>query len=173
MKALAVIVLRFRQPDVERWRVPLNIRVRGVDIPIGLAMITVLLFLLTGINVLTKTTATIAGSLFTLAFFIAFFLSERYHKANKEGRGETTAAGGGDDESETERRLDLKPESRARKARTPRVLRGLLFLFISVFGLLALRLFSSTLAEGWLPTAALPVALGLITVALIEVVRAG
>jgi Amino acid permease len=119
MKALAVLVLRFRQPDVERWKVPLNIRVHGVDIPIGLAMITVLLFLLAGINVLTKTKATIAGSLFTLAFFIAFSLSERYHKAQKEGREETTAAGGGPhkrEESETELfrlevRENLSPKS--------------------------------------------------------------
>jgi amino acid transporter len=119
MKALAVLVLRFRQPDVERWKVPLNMRVHGVDIPIGLAMITVLLFLLAGINVLTKTKATIAGSLFTLAFFMAFFLSERYHKAQKEGREETTAAGGGShrrEESETELfrlevRKNLSPKS--------------------------------------------------------------
>ena len=89
MKALAVVVLRFTEPEVERWKVPLNIRVRGVDVPIGLAMITVLLFLLAGINVLTKTKATIAGTLFTLAFFIAFTLSERYHKAHKEGGEET------------------------------------------------------------------------------------
>ena len=52
------------------------------------------------------------------------------------------------------------------------MLRGLLCLFMSGCGLLALRLFSSTFAEEWLPTAAVLVALGLITVALIEVVRA-
>jgi hypothetical protein len=39
MKSLAVVVLRFTEPEVERWKVPLNIRVRGVDIPICLAMI--------------------------------------------------------------------------------------------------------------------------------------
>ena len=94
MKALAVIVLRFRQPEVERWKVPLNIRVRGIDIPIGLSMITVLLFLLAGINVLTKTKATIAGTIFTVVFFIAFTLSERYHKAKKEGQEEPATAGG-------------------------------------------------------------------------------
>jgi Amino acid permease len=105
MKALAVVVLRFTEPEVERWRVPFNIRVRGVDVPIGLAMITVLLFLLAGINVLTKTKATIAGTLFTVAFFMAFTLSERYHKAHKDGREEAPAAGGGPhkrEESETE-----------------------------------------------------------------------
>jgi amino acid transporter len=119
MKALAVIVLRFKEPEVERWEVPLNIRVRGVDIPIGLGMITALLFLLAGINVLTKTKATIAGSIFTIAFFIAFTLSERYHKAKKEGQEEATAASGDPhkrEESETEMfrlevRENLSPKS--------------------------------------------------------------
>jgi amino acid transporter len=119
MKALAVVVLRFKQPEVVRWKVPLNIRVRGVDVPIGLAMITTLLFLLAGINVLTKTKATIAGTLFTLAFFVAFTLSERYHKAHTEGREDAPAAGGGPhrgEESETELfrvevRENLSPKS--------------------------------------------------------------
>ncbi len=80
MKALAVLVLRFTEPKVERWRVPFNIRMRGIDLPVGLAMITVMLFLLAGINVLTKTTATLAGTAFTLVFFVAFSLSERFYK---------------------------------------------------------------------------------------------
>jgi predicted membrane channel-forming protein YqfA (hemolysin III family) len=46
-------------------------------------MITILLFLLAGINVLTKTKATISGTIFTIIFFAAFTLSERYHKAKK------------------------------------------------------------------------------------------
>ncbi len=84
MKALAVMVLRFTEPKVERWKVPFNIRVRGVDLPIGLAFITIILFLLAGINVLTKTTATISGVVFTLVFFVAFSLSERYYKPKEK-----------------------------------------------------------------------------------------
>jgi amino acid transporter len=78
MKALAVMVLRFTKPDAERWKVPLNFPLRGVDVPIGLMLITVLLFLLAGINLLTKKTATIAGATFTLVFFVGFTLSEKY-----------------------------------------------------------------------------------------------
>lgn len=92
MKSLAVMVLRFTEPEVERWKVPLNIRVRGIDLPVGLAIITIFLFLLAGINVLTKTTATISGTIFTVVFFIAFSLSERYYKP-KEKRAETGAGG--------------------------------------------------------------------------------
>jgi len=78
MKALAVVVLRFTKPDAERWKVPLNFPLRGVNVPIGLMLITILLFLLTGINLLTKKTATIAGATFTLVFFVGFSLSEKY-----------------------------------------------------------------------------------------------
>lgn len=42
------------------------------------------LFLLAGINLLTKTTATIAGSVFTAAFFLAFTISERSSKPKEE-----------------------------------------------------------------------------------------
>ena len=84
MKGLAVIVLRFTQPDVKRWKVPFNFRVGRVDVPIGLSLITMLLFLLAGINVLTKRTATISGVAFTVALFTALTFSERYYK-RKEG----------------------------------------------------------------------------------------
>jgi hypothetical protein len=80
------------------------VRVRGVDVPIGLAFITIVLFLLAGINVLTKTTATISGSIFTVVFFIAFSLSERHYKPKdqpekkEEGKGDFRKH----EESETE-----------------------------------------------------------------------
>src|SRR5207245_11530230 len=79
MKALAVLVLRFKEPQAERWRVPLNLRVRGTEIPVGLALITMVMFLLAGINLLTKTTATISGVGFTFMFFTTFSLSEEYY----------------------------------------------------------------------------------------------
>src|SRR6266576_1702427 len=79
MKALAVLVLRFKEPQAERWRVPLNLRVSGTEIPVGLALITMVLFLLAGINLLTKTTATISGVAFTIIFFTAFSLSEKHY----------------------------------------------------------------------------------------------
>src|SRR5262249_40672045 len=65
MKALGVVVLRFKKPDVPRWKVPLNFKVKSIEVPLGLIVITLLLFLLAGINVLTKKTATISGTAFT------------------------------------------------------------------------------------------------------------
>jgi amino acid transporter len=80
MKALAVLVLRYKRPEAREWKVPLNPRIAGKEIPLGLILITVTLFLLALINVVTKETATIWGSIFTVGFFTAFSLSERRNR---------------------------------------------------------------------------------------------
>jgi hypothetical protein len=67
-------------PGKREWKVPLNIRLGGIEIPIGLGLITLTLIAFATINVLTKKTATISGVTFTAAFFIAFQLSERYNR---------------------------------------------------------------------------------------------
>ncbi len=77
MKALAVTVLRFTRPEADRWRVPLNFNVGGRELPVGLMLITVMLFLLAGINLLTKESATIGGLAFTIVFFVLLTISER------------------------------------------------------------------------------------------------
>ncbi len=77
MKALGVTVLRFTQPDADRWRVPLNLRLGGREWPIGLMLITAVLFLLAAVNLLTKQAATIGGVSFTLVFFVVLTISER------------------------------------------------------------------------------------------------
>jgi len=59
----------------------------------------------------------------------------------------------------------------SKKEPAPRLLKVLVLLFISLLGLLAIRLFHSTFPEGWMPTVALLAALGLIAAALIEVIR--
>ncbi len=78
--ALSILVLRYKMPDAREWKVPLNFRIGGREIPLGLAMITTMLFLLAGINVLTKKVATISGIAFTIVFFLVFEFSERYNK---------------------------------------------------------------------------------------------
>jgi hypothetical protein len=115
MKALAVVVLRFTEPDVKRWRVPLNFRVRGIDVPVGLTLITMILFLLAGINVLTKKTATISGVTFTLVFFAAFTVSERHRQAQKrkgtQGKARSRMEEGEIERFRVEVRENLSPES--------------------------------------------------------------
>ncbi|HYL35719.1 MAG TPA: APC family permease [Bryobacteraceae bacterium] len=88
MKALSVLVLRYKQPEGREWKVPLNFRVAGREIPVGLALITLALFALASINVLTKKVATISGASFTIAFFTVFELSEKYNR-KRESAHET------------------------------------------------------------------------------------
>jgi hypothetical protein len=83
MKALAVVILRFTQPRVPRCRVPLNFHVKSIEVPLGLLIITTVLFLLAGINVLTKKTATMSGMAFTVVLFIVFTICERRQKHKK------------------------------------------------------------------------------------------
>jgi len=76
--ALAVLVLRYKRPDIERgWKVPLNVRIGGRELPIGVSLIAISLFTAAVINLFTKETATISGLLFTGGFFVIFMVSER------------------------------------------------------------------------------------------------
>jgi amino acid transporter len=82
--SMSVLVLRYKMPHAREWKVPLNFQFRGKEIPVGLGLITLMLFSLAAINVLTKKVATISGVAFTVAFYLVFEFSERYnHKKNK------------------------------------------------------------------------------------------
>ncbi len=87
MKALGVTVLRFTRPKAERWRVPGNLRFGGHELPIGLMIITALLFMLASVNLLTKPAATIGGVSFTLVFFVLLTVGERRNARTKGGSG--------------------------------------------------------------------------------------
>ncbi|MBZ5727610.1 MAG: APC family permease [Acidobacteriia bacterium] len=87
MKALSVLVLRYKQPGAREWKVPLNFHVGRTEIPLGLMMVTVALFSLAIVNVLTKEVATISGVTFTILFFIVFQLSEIYNRKRQAAHG--------------------------------------------------------------------------------------
>jgi hypothetical protein len=87
MKGLAVLVLRYKQPCKREFRVPLNLKLGGVEVPLGLAFITATLFALCIINLFTKQVATISGVAFTLIFFAVFSISERFTR--KRGAAHT------------------------------------------------------------------------------------
>jgi len=80
MKGLAVLVLRYKNPEKREFKVPLNFTIAGVEIPVGVALITLALFALCIINLFTKQVATISGAAFTVAFFIVFEVSEKMTK---------------------------------------------------------------------------------------------
>lgn len=76
MKALGVLALRFQRHDQE-YKVPINLHIRGKEIPIGLAATTLVLLTTAIVNLFSKENATIYGVAFTVVFFIVFTISER------------------------------------------------------------------------------------------------
>src|SRR6185369_770110 len=84
MKALSVLVLRYKKPENREWKVPFNPRIGGKEIPVGLMLITLVLFSLAVVNVLTKKVATISGLSFTIAIFIVFEATEKYHQRKRK-----------------------------------------------------------------------------------------
>jgi len=81
LKALAVLVLRYKQPGEREFRVPLNFRIGSVEIPVGLSIITVILFALCIVNLFTKQVATMSGVGFTIVFFAIFTATEHATKS--------------------------------------------------------------------------------------------
>jgi hypothetical protein len=79
-KTLAVIVLRFKNREPLDFLVPLNVEAGGVEWPIGLALILLVLFATAVMNLITKRVATVSGSVFTVVFFIIFLFSERWNE---------------------------------------------------------------------------------------------
>ncbi len=77
MKGIGVLVLRYKKDVHREYKVPLNLTILGVEIPIGLGAITLGLFTIALVNLFTKPTATIAGVSFTCLLFGIFVVSER------------------------------------------------------------------------------------------------
>ncbi len=81
----SMLVLRFKQPQAREFSVPLNIRVGRFEIPVGLGMVFLVLFLSAIANLLTKTTATKWGVGFTLAFLCVFMVTEWVNTRRRRG----------------------------------------------------------------------------------------
>src|SRR5712692_2033945 len=91
-KGLAMLVLRFTDKSRREWKVPLNIKLDGYELPIGLGIIATLLFCIAGINLLTKEVATISGIAFTIVFFTIFVVSEKINDRRRAKEIHTTSA---------------------------------------------------------------------------------
>jgi amino acid transporter len=77
MQGIAVLVMRYTHPNEREYRVPVNFHIFGKEIPLGLALITVILFLIAVVNLFTKPSATVAGLIFSFVMFGIFSVSER------------------------------------------------------------------------------------------------
>jgi amino acid transporter len=97
LKSLSVLVLRYQRTDQE-YKFPLNVRIAGREIPIGLALTTLLLFVVAIANLISKRIATISGVTFMLILFVVFTISERMMHAKHRKKGLEQF------------NLDLKPE---------------------------------------------------------------
>jgi amino acid transporter len=77
MNGLSVLVLRYTRPGQRDFQVPLNFTINGVQVPVGLGLITLTLFLIAFVNLFTKPVATVAGGAFSILLYIVFTISER------------------------------------------------------------------------------------------------
>jgi amino acid transporter len=82
MKSLGVLVLRFQRTDQE-YKFPLNFRIAGREIPVGLGLTTAVLGFVAVANLFSKEIATKYGVAFTIGFFIVFTISERLNLRRK------------------------------------------------------------------------------------------
>ena len=109
--SLSMLVLRFKRPGHREYEVPINIKVRGYEFPVGIAFVFLVLSASAVVNFLTKEVATVSGVLFTGVFFTIFAISERRHikrtgqglehhehleQFNQSSSAEVTAEGAGD-----------------------------------------------------------------------------
>src|SRR5271167_4418979 len=85
-KSLAVLVLRFTEPENREWKVPGNLHIGKVEIPVGLTLISLLLFATAVVNLFTKQLATISGVAFSAFLFGVFTVSEHFNKKTASGQ---------------------------------------------------------------------------------------
>ena len=83
MQGIAVLVIRYTHPGDREYRVPLNFHLFGKEIPLGLALITLILFLIAIVNLFTKPSATVAGLIFSFIMFGVFTVSEKITHRNR------------------------------------------------------------------------------------------
>ncbi len=83
-KALAMVMLRFKDKTPREWKVPLNFHFGRTEIPLGLILIFLTLFALALVNFFTKPIATEWGLIFTAFFFVLFKISEHNNKKKSE-----------------------------------------------------------------------------------------
>jgi amino acid transporter len=77
LNGTAVLMLRYTQPEGREFKVPLNFRIGGKEIPLGVILITLVLLSIATVNLFTKPAATISGVLFSGLLFTGFQVSEK------------------------------------------------------------------------------------------------
>ena len=76
----SMVILRFKDKKPREYRMPFNVKLGQVEVPLGLIAVFLVLIGAAVMNLLTKEVATIAGVSFTAAFLIVFTISERFRR---------------------------------------------------------------------------------------------
>ena len=79
-KTVSMLVLRYRYQGVRSWKVPPNLHLFGIEIPVGLASVGLVLLSTAIVNLFTKSVATVSGLIFSVVFFAIFTASEKVNK---------------------------------------------------------------------------------------------
>ncbi|HEX3470963.1 MAG TPA: APC family permease [Silvibacterium sp.] len=75
--SLAMLVLRWKYKGERGWKVPINIKIGKIELPVGLFSVFLVLVTTAIVNLFTKSVATKSGVAFAATFFIIFTISER------------------------------------------------------------------------------------------------
>ncbi len=76
-KSVSMLVLRFKSDEHREFKVPFNIRIGSIELPVGLGIIFLILAGAAIVNLFTKEVATVSGAVFTAAFLSVFIVTER------------------------------------------------------------------------------------------------
>lgn len=79
-QTFAVMVLRWKDRLPREFTAPLNIKMFGVNVPIGIGITFVILFGIAIANLFTKTMATKAGIAFTVGFYVLLKVFEHHNR---------------------------------------------------------------------------------------------
>jgi amino acid transporter/nucleotide-binding universal stress UspA family protein len=83
-KTLSMVVLRFKDHTPREFKVPFNIHIGKIEIPVGLGLIALVVLLSAIANLLTKEVATMSGAAFSAIFLTIFMTTE---SVNERRRG--------------------------------------------------------------------------------------
>ena len=79
-KTVSMLVLRYRYKGERNWKVPPNFHIFGIEIPVGLASVGMVLLATAIVNLFTKSVATVSGLIFSVVFFCIFTFSEKVNR---------------------------------------------------------------------------------------------
>jgi amino acid transporter len=78
--SFSMLVLRYKYKGPRGWKMPPNLRLGNVEVPLGLASVFLVLLSTAIVNLFTKSVATVAGLIFTGIFLTIFTVSERLNQ---------------------------------------------------------------------------------------------